>query len=637
MIKLHIPKIVERIHKLSTIDDSQRQYQMNELLNLPTRAMMQTIFNNADVITNFVGLIALLEPWIYLHANIKLIDNNHLPLVGEEKITLILTGDTLINYYYNNEKDKLNLENNRSNIFASNVSQNSFFEKYDKAFGQNGFEYKLNIKTTNSNRFDIIEKYCIESATEFFDLVAAGLDTIYSYYSDRKMIGLMFPMLSVKDQNINILYENEYLTRIKNLMASPHFSYSLNLFSSNDDVKRSASFTNIRESNINTIDSIDRETRDLPKQMDNLMFFPYIYYFNKIALKNVSKTSGLSQNFVTILTSKINSFLLKLSENFYQNLNNTISYLVSSSKNTLSPIYVKRTTEIDPSEDKYLAFYDEIVVPNNPTFKQDVNESVYIYGTIDGIKKDIIDVPKRRHFVVVDQSYAQSTRNGTHNQDLDIISLKLNNILAQTGLDMSFNLVKIDIEKYGSSDYGFIANSSWNLVEPHNIKIDTKKNLIKNLMEKLFDGRHYLPWNNDIRPDYSISKLLFLLKITNPDELIFLEKILTTNNLEQYLGYHTFYNINYQTNSFYNLIWIDHLTVKRYYDIEYLIKFIILMDNLKNRKNITDEQIYQLLCNFQKSYGWYCEEISSDKFFDAYTLFRNDLLNIVKELNLIDK
>ncbi|AEJ34760.1 hypothetical protein MIMI_L516a [Acanthamoeba polyphaga mimivirus] len=215
------------------------------------------------------------------------------------------------------------------------------------------------------------------------------------------------------------------------------------------------------------------------------------------------------------------------------------------------------------------------------------SDSFYIYNQ----GKEVIDsIVEKKHNIVVNQSKAKATRSNTYIIDKDTIELNLSVVFKGLLFNnkpvvypISSNIVTFEIERINSTNYVDNVNVPYQVLQIKNPKVTIKtydrKTLINKLMKKLFDEDHFLPW---YIPNYNqnIVKLLFLINLDKHEYIDFLKKLLQTQNKKELVDYSLYYCFDYQSYSFYNLIWIDPMTVDRYYEIQYLIKFIIIMDNI---------------------------------------------------------
>ncbi|AEX61823.1 hypothetical protein CE11_00690 [Megavirus courdo11] len=104
MIKLNTPVIKEEHRPAKNRKSLNRQYPINTIHDISTRSLFSVIYNDIDSQLILAKIISLIEPWIYLHTNVKLVDHGHLPLIGQETINLISRGKYILDYYYRQEK-----------------------------------------------------------------------------------------------------------------------------------------------------------------------------------------------------------------------------------------------------------------------------------------------------------------------------------------------------------------------------------------------------------------------------------------------------------------------------------------------------------------------------------------------------
>lgn len=686
MVNLHTPVIKEIYHPKKNRLASERLNSYSGLMNIPTESLIDNIFNDEIIRNLFIELITLIEPWVYLHANIKLVDNGHLPLIGEETINLVSRGENIINYYFNIEKNKYSKSNSFfNNIFgsASDSDNNAFFKKNSGYFKISDIDFNLNIRTNRSDRFEIIEKYVIESLVDVLNILTDGFDALYDYYDKKDILSNIFQQTSsaiqkidqdsvesssnnISVKNILIHYDIENLDIIKRMMAIPYFDFSseLMMHPTPQNCKMA------RKNNFKLIELIDIEIKQLLTVTDDIMFFPYIYYFENIAGKTLSKPFIGHEKFDAAIRNQINKYFFLLTEsNLYNETNRKyVASTILSKLNNLqnNTFYTNKSKTItSPAEYSLDEFYDKIII--KPQIGIDILEilptdSIYIYNELTDMSsfnisqstnkcyvpgsqlQNIENIALKKHYIIIDQSIASSTRLNTMNIDYDLIKVKLNIILKNVILNnkkvnypFPADFININIDRFNSSSYVDTVSSPYifiNLFGGDNqlpIKVSSKKILVYSLIKKLFDGEHFLPWyiNNY---EKELSRLLFLLNIDESEYIRFLEQLLTTNNKKELVNYKMFNKFNYDLYSFYNLIWIDALILKEYQEIKYIIKFILIMDELIILPN---NELLKILKDFQSSYGWYEEDISVNNTRVSYATFRNSLLKIVNTLNKI--
>ncbi len=93
--------------------------------------------------------------------------------------------------------------------------------------------------------------------------------------------------------------------------------------------------------------------------------------------------------------------------------------------------------------------------------------------------------------------------------------------------------------------------------------------------------------------------------------------------------YLLFDEYDYRLYSFYDLIWIEPSLMAKYQQSEYVVKFILIMDNLVRSP---DKHIENIMKNFFKSYGWNPQNVDVDKIKTSYINFRTFLSRIVNTI-----
>ncbi len=83
-----------------------------------------------------------------------------------------------------------------------------------------------------------------------------------------------------------------------------------------------------------------------------------------------------------------------------------------------------------------------------------------------------------------------------------------------------------------------------------------------------------------------------------------------------------FFDFDFESYSFYNLVWVDNLITNKYNLIEYIIKFILIMEELIK---LPDNKSNNILKIFQKSYGWDDNKINIKNVKSKYYEYKKQL------------
>uniref|UniRef100_A0A6G6ACH7 Uncharacterized protein n=1 Tax=Borely moumouvirus TaxID=2712067 RepID=A0A6G6ACH7_9VIRU len=654
MIKLNTPVIKEEIRPIENRKSLNRLHPISTIHDISTRNLFN-IFSDPDSQFILVKLISLVEPWIYLHTNVKLVDNGHLPLIYDESINLVSRGKYILDYYFSQEKNKYDNNNGLLNNILAYINDNhsnDFFKKYTKYLDMPNMSFDLNIKTNNVNRFELIEKYTVESMVEIFDILTDGFDALLDHADDITTLKTFFrPLKSAYGsvENINIDYDTDDLINLRKIMAKPYFNYSMDLMLN----PSSEILKNTRPSNYFIIDEITKHLNSLLNKTDDIMFFPYIYFFSKTICKNQASVAPGIIKFEVAIQNEINKYFILLAEkNIYNK--KTIKKMFGLIINNLSEInentFYLRNMNVDESLCDYndSTLYDTVVIPKRLGIR-DIEiiprESVYLFNGDNKTDSKIIETSNKKHSIIFDQSLAKVTRSGTWLTDLDIFKIDLNIAILHVlfnNLNVVYPIVadfiNINIERIASSIYVETVNTApviINYLEHPNINIKSydKKTLIHKLVKNIFDGEHYLPWYI-YNYNKSLARVLFLLNTERKPYISFLKKLLTIDNKKKLVNYSMFYCFNYQAYSFYNLIWIEPTIHKQYYEIEYIIKFIIIMDELVK---LPDLELNKIFSDFNVSYGWCQNDVDVPEIKESYAKFRKELLDIVNTLEEMHK
>ena len=657
MIHLQTPIIKETIRPKKTTNALDRLASEQIVHNITTKIYLNDLMTKQaqDI---FVKIISLIEPWVYLHTNLKLIDHGHLPLVDDETINLISQGEYVVDYFFNVENEKYNTNSGYfdglfDRLFSSNQTnqtshQGNFFSDYYGYFKLSNIVFDLKIKTSSTNRFEIIEKYAVKSLIVILDIITDKLDAIYNYGNNLDELRPIFQKINNSEiDNIKIDYRPELLTTIKKIMGNPSFNFTSNLM-----LHPTAQLVkNARKSNYQMIDLLGNNLDSLLNQRNDIMYFPYVYYFiTKSGSDFQEKTTKINyQIFDNTIINKINEYFWNLAQLGVYDDSRKINFISDTTNGIRSlngnPVYLVTDTEFSPAESGEPAFYDRIQFPaslDSSSIEIIPRESVYFYNNGKNIdppygEETIKSIAEKKHRIILDQSKARAIRSNTHIVDVDRVKINLGVVCKDTNFNdrsviypIDANITEIKINRINSTNYIDDVNESWIIIPPE-IKSYDKQTIIHKLMGKIFDGDHYLPWYI-FNYDRALVRLLFLVNLDHHEYIDFLKQLLNTRNEKQLVNYSLFYCFNYELYSFYNLIWIDPTIAKKYYEIEYLIKFILISDNISK---LDDTTLQKILFDFNTSYGWYDPDLNIDTFRNSYFEFRKFLWNIVNELDTI--
>jgi hypothetical protein len=673
-LKLQIPVVKERIHhprsKITYVYDKE----VRNLTQIPTQVFAQKVLS-ADVITrDFFYIASLMESWIYLKTNIKLISNGHLPLIGDEKISLVLTGSTVVDY------------------LAKTQASKSFKETYDEFFKEDELTYRLNLKTNESNRYEILSAYAIESATEFLQLVANGLEAIYLQGTNSGFMSTIFASNATKSNlDLNVDYNNQLLSDIKKTMAKPGFNYVNDILSTRSAKTVLAKGEAFRNTNATLAGNIGTLTTNLAKNPVTLMLSPYIYYFSNSVTKIEASSIKTCDDFISDIKSKLNAVLLNLSQNEIYAGNNKVNFN-RGVVDQIAAFASGKTFNVKVGEaDSEQPVYSTLKLPSDYNFVsvETLNQYVYTDAETFDKNKTTFGTQPKHHYVIVDQTNAEVTRSGKFQRDSDYVELVLSNILNGTlvgfnkefrGLDMSIKLISIEVPRYSATDYGIVMNSqiiatpisSWQnsnlsdadkLMTGSILKTDSKLSMEYLLAKQIFDSDHYLPWINmagDSKCKSSsanctlatpLVQMLFLIDKSqiseNASEHKPYERVSENasehksqiNNLREVLANpgtkpfayklhlsQDFFDQN-PTMSFYDLVTIDPTYLEKNPHIALPVKFVTIMDATGGK--ISPE----LLQKFQISYNWLANDLDPETIPKTYAEFRSNLKQVVDSLS----
>jgi hypothetical protein len=655
-LKLQIPVIKERIHPPRSKTTYVFDREIDNLIKIPTQVFARTVVSNELIAKDFFYIFSLMESWVYLQTNIKLISNGHMPLIGEEKISLVLTGNAVVDY------------------FEKVQATESFKKTYGEYFKEDELTYRLKLKTSESNRYEIMSAYAIESAVEYLQLVANGLEAIYSQGSDTKFMETIFASNKntlLQNLDLNVNYDDIFLSELKKNMAKPGFAYVNDILSTRSIREVQAKSESFRNSNSILATNIQYLTSNLSQKPITLMLSPYVYYFSNKVTKIDALSTKTYNDFLSEIKIKLNAILLDLSKkeiyagNQKVNFKKGVVAQVASLKEQTKKFYVK-VGDADSEQ----PVYSELSLPSDFNFVTVEMPNQYIYIDAETFEKKKVSFGSkpRNHHIIVDQSFAEVTRSGKFQRDSDYVELALSNILNGTqigsdktfrGLDMDLKLISVEIPRYSATDYGLIMNSVETTTLIANskgssfsdidklmgnavLRTDAKMSLEYLLMKQVFDSDHYFPWINmagDSKCKSSsmnctlatpLVQMLFLLA-ANPDksQLANLKELLATTEKPFDYKLHLdpeYYDQN-PTMSFYDLVTIDPAYLERNNNASLIIKFLTIMDSTGGKLNP------ELIKKFQTSYNWLPSNINPANIPATYKEFRENLVTVVKNLS----
>ncbi len=276
MFSVHVPVIKEKIHELKNSQSLDYVSGEKLLTKISTLSVASTLFDdNTSII--LTRLFSLIESWIYIHTNIKLIDNGQLPLYGTETINLVLYGNNVVNNYIKtsirNQTENKNIVHDLNKIHSLDLDEKT------------EFQYDLHISTSNANRFEIIEKYVIESLVDILNIFSEGFDALFQFSDDLKTFDLIYQQIKTPTIDIEIDYSKKNLIELKKLMEIPFFNFSIDLMFYPSAQKISQA----RNTNYELTDLINSQLKELENQSGDIMYFPYIYYFSRKIIGTTTK------------------------------------------------------------------------------------------------------------------------------------------------------------------------------------------------------------------------------------------------------------------------------------------------------------------------------------------------------------
>lgn len=603
MIHLHLPVIKERHHPLK---DAywKKHCQTSPLCTLASISYIETFFSDSIIRETLLKLFSLLEPWIYLKTNVKLIDNELLPLYSDEKIEIVYGGDNIINYYFN--------------WFKVSPAASDFVEEYLSFFQPSFFEADLLIKTYSTNRFEILEKYAIESLVEILDWLTDGFEALLHLQDHARVLDTLFQD-AVDDQEIDIEvdYQLPKLNDIKNLLGEPSFSYSMKLLTGHSD-------ETAREANYLLINKMEKKIANLGRYSHRLMFYPYFYYFTKLFSK--AKLFQLdTYHFENKIKNEINKQFRILAQNqFYQ-------------KEKIFKFKKKILTDLKNFPQRLYQCLQNVEIPKLPN-NYDLSITPcrfrYLYNDIRGTEQEFItSISDKKHYCVIDQTFAMTNQNNKLMQDFDFVHLELG-LLFHDAADELFNIsprlfclkiIRINDSRYNDYMKEYHQNNHTNVAPGTTgvkyIKVHEAGFLANRLADNLFNEQHFLPWYIE-GYQTKIVKLLFLLHLRNPYQTRFLNRLL---RYQTEVSYSTYFGSADKISSFYDVIHIDPYFYQEYPQAHLIIKFIIVM---REMQKMPARRAIDLLETLYTNYGWDNKDDNYENIISSYISFEGFLLKI---------
>jgi len=660
MTQMHFPIIKELCYPERVKFESPKiSYENFE--NSLSAILSKTTFHAGELQALFLAIVQCMEPWVYLKTNIKLVDADHLPFYGGEKIEMIFQGDNALNYYFNKEKEGIYFieklfrkmsqkggDNEEKNILENLLLEKPFlpemydaFHTFSHYFGITDFDFNLLLKTDDSHRYEIIEKYATESVIEILDLITENLDAIYLLAGKEDILQTLFSTIkNVSKVNVQLDYESPKLKETKEIMALPYFSFSLQMIQSEGEQKAG------REANEILAKRILANISDLRFESDKITFIPYLYFFSK-------KTNLLHHiycsSFEINLKNKIQNLCLQLSEKLYhhkmkEKITEVLYNHICHYKKNI--IYQQIPLLHSTADEKRSDFPYQLITIPKKWKKSDLScqtsPSLYLYHEMEEvlnhgiITEHIKNLENRYHFIEIDQTRAFICRNDTYRIDYNTISVKrkfnLNHVQldgVEDILEVCPTLLTLKIIRIYDSQYQKLTRI---VSRPYEIKFDDSKIILRSyhrrvlihqLIKELFDNNHFLPWYCQ-EYERKICKIIFLIYLYQIRQFDFLKRMLDRPEAVD-LKYEIFLNYRYKINSFYHLIWLEEDSHQHYYEISYFIKFFVLMEDIIERDGA---QIEKIMEEYQRSYGW-VQKINREELVKEYYKFKNYLKKVM--------
>lgn len=553
-------------------------------------------------------ILSLLNPWIKFCTNVKLVEAGFLPITSDEKLELILTGSVVFNHYF---KDVL--ESSDSGILST---IRSFFTSEDKnniknISGISDMLGELIINCIDSNRFEQIERFAINSIIEYFDFIGNLLDKIYT--KDSEIIKIYLSQHKI-DSSIDLDIVPEALVDIQRLMSSPIFSFSYEMLVKNKT-------DGLRKANFDMITEIATCKEKLGFVQNIFNVFPYYYYLLRKASRDNLHIAHAK--YTDNIKGHVEYYLSILVSNGIYNSNRK-SQLFASLIDTLNN-YKMIEIPILNTDMKQIVNIPSNLHTNNFIIRSKPDK--YIYNTPDGIKSDKTSATKC-HSIIVDQTYGRVTRSRANIDDADTVKLVLN---IDYGSVIGFNceIFKISIKRFLDTSYGKYFSQS----APVKTQLDGSETIIfmksvddimNELFKYLFDETEFLPWNIS-NMDNILYKLLLLMKLNHPRTL---EQVYLSIDNPDLFPHEVFFDVDYDTSSFLKLVWIDQRNNRDSTIVgQELIRFILITKALNK---LNPERKQKVLRDFSYSYG--TDDIDIDMYNTLIQKFYSDLQKIITYL-----
>ena len=607
MLKAKIPVIKEYYKSFPKESD---------LFTDASKAYIDSFLQSSDEKTIMLKIFSIANPWIKFSTNIKLVEHGFLPITSVETLELVLTGSVVFNYYLKNvyESTDTGILSTIRSFFSSDDKS-----KYANINGISDMIGELIVICQDSNRFEQIERFALDSIIEYYDFVGGLLDKIYS--KGQNIIDLYLNQNKI-DSEIDLNFIPESLDEMKKIMSSPIFTYSYKMAI---DKK----LDQLRPANIDIINNIFETKEKLGIVQNMFTVFPYYYYLIKTASNHNLKINV--DKYMNNMKAHI-EYYLKILTGYGIYSSTKKSQLFSSLIDVLSkyPTISIPISNLDRniSDREYTTI--NINIPSNLHTNNLIVRSKpdkYKYNTQNAIQTDKSRDTKN-HSIIIDQTFGKVSRFRANIDDIDTAKLVLN-IDYSSIVSFRCEIFNIKIKRFYDTSYGkYLTLNVPVIFELDKIKtsihMKNSDDIMNELFRYIFDENEFLPWNIKSMSDI-LYRTLLLLKINH---IRTLEQIYVFLNSDKMENYKVFFDFDYDKSSFLKLVWINQTNNKNDTIVgQELLRFILITKEL-NKLDATKKQ--KIIHDFSVSYGTI--EPNLTEYDSSINKFYTELNSVLKTL-----
>lgn len=525
-------------------------YRKRDIENILSHSVMCCCFDDNIENCKFIfEIVNIIEKWIHFNTNIMLINNNQAPLTACEDINIVMNGSKLMDFVMNG-----NFVKERRNSIRGPVS--GLFETTD-------FGYLIQIKTRSSNRFEIIEKFCIESLYEILSIVSELLDQLISGHTfsfPNKFVMMDDRLLSIDNKS-----QSNNLRILKKIIEEPHFSFTKDIYDKKINPKE------MQERNKILLIDMEKILNLIQRENISILSYPYFTFFNmntdEITFDCIN--NNLIYRLVKLFSRKSKHFydLNDIRDNFI----NRIERHKIKSYYSFNHVFEHKYENLINTD-----FYEKHDLhDNNMNLWKDFDKYF-------GNNRMMSFGENKYHTIIINQNMAFATHHDTLVRDFDIVELKLNFCINDDKL--SSELISFRIPRFESSDYKKLVNceNRFMTIENSKIKIISKTDFLDNIISRFFSNMHFDPSERS-GWEYELTLIMSLIKDTFGHEFNRIKNILKDPE-----------TINYKNNlmkNYFNSSIVDYIRIKEEYTpaLGIIFKFILFAHELQKLDPLTQK------------------------------------------------